>query len=592
MGAGTEELTQAWLNLQCGMLAGVTRATVLLASSKPDSLRQSARWPEGADPSPSMSTAAVSALQACRPVVKSKETIDQAPHKLCDVVACPLLVNGSLLGVVTLEMTSRAEAQQRAALQVLKWGAAWLEVIMAHRATTLEGRLSTLVDIIAAAVEPDRLRGAAEALVAELANRTQCQRVSLGMLRGRRIRLIATSGSVQVNTKTTLARTITDAMEESIEQDATILYPAPADQPVCVNRAHAQLAQHADDGAVCSLPLAHGGHLVGALTLERARAQGSDPDMVTLLETVAALVGPIMETKRQAERSLPARMGDGARHLGERLIGSGHAVFKSLVLVLALLVIFLSLAKGTHHVAAQASLEGNVQRMVVAPIEGYVAEAPVRAGDVVKKGQLLSRLDDRDLRLERAKWASEEAQLRKSYREALALHESAEARALRAKLDQAEAQIALADEKLARTQVTAPLDGLVVSGDLSQSLGAPVERGEVLFEVAPLDEYRIMLEVDERDIAAVQAEQSGVLALTGLPAERHRFRVRRVIPMSDTLEGKNVFRVEARLEQTAASLRPGMRGIAKIDAGKRRLVWIWSHEIVDWLRLWVWSWWP
>ena len=591
MASGTEELTQAWLNLQCGMLAGVTRATVLLSSSK-EPLRQSARWPQGAEPSSSMSTAAASALQTGRPVVKSREPLEQAPDRSCDVVACPLLVNGSLLGVVTLEMTSRAEAQQRAALQVLKWGAAWLEVIMAHRATTLEGRLSTLVDIIAATVEPERFRGAAEALVAQLANRTQCQRVSLGMLRGRRIKLIATSGSVQLSAKTTLARRITDAMEETIEQDATILYPPPADGPVCVTRAHAGLAQQADDGSVCSLPLTHGEGSVGALTLERGRAQCFQPDTVTLLETVAALVGPIMETKRQAQRSLPVRMADATRQVGERLIGSGHARFKSVLLFLVVLAATLSVAKGTHHVAAEASLEGNVRRMVVAPIEGYVAEAPVRAGDVVRRGQLLSRLDDRDLRLERAKWASEQAQLRKSYREALAEHESAEARALRAKLDQAEAQIALADEKLARTQVTAPLDGLVVSGDLSQSLGAPVERGEVLFEVAPLDEYRIMLEVDERDIAAVQADQSGVLALTGLPAERHRFRVRRVSPMSETLEGKNVFRVEARLEKTATSLRPGMRGIAKIDTGKRHLVWIWSHDIVDWLRLWVWSWWP
>ena len=274
------------------------------------------------------------------------------------------------------------------------------------------------------------------------------------------------------------------------------------------------------------------------------------------------------------------------------MVGTGHYASKAIVLGLALLIALFSFANGTHYVSAEASLEGNVRRMVVAPIEGYIAEAPVRAGDLVTEGQLLSRLDDRDLRLERAKWRSEAAQLAKSYREALAQHESAEARALRAKLDQAESQIALAEEKLARTKVTAPLAGLVVAGDLTQSLGAPIERGEVLFEVAPLAEYRIMLEVDERDIADVHAEQTGVLALTGLPEERHRFRVRRIIPMSESREGKNVFRVEARLEQAVTSLRPGMRGIAKIDAGKRRLLWIWTHEAVDWLRLWVWSWWP
>ena len=39
-------------------------------------------------------------------------------------------------------------------------------------------------------------------------------------------------------------------------------------------------------------------------------------------------------------------------------------------------------------------------------------------------------------------------------------------------------------------------------------------------------------------------------------------------------------------------LRPGMEGIGKINAGREPMVWIWTHEIIDWLRLWFWSWWP
>jgi hypothetical protein len=35
-----------------------------------------------------------------------------------------------------------------------------------------------------------------------------------------------------------------------------------------------------------------------------------------------------------------------------------------------------------------------------------------------------------------------------------------------------------------------------------------------------------------------------------------------------------------------------MEGIAKIDAGRRRLLWIWTHELIDWLRLQLWSFLP
>ena len=79
----------------------------------------------------------------------------------------------------------------------------------------------------------------------------------------------------------------------------------------------------------------------------------------------------------------------------------------------------------------------------------------------------------------------------------------------RAKIDQAEAQIALLDEQLARTKVVAPFNGVIMKGDLSQSLGSPVEHGQVLFEVAPLESYRVIVQVDERDIGLSPRASAG-----------------------------------------------------------------------------------
>jgi hypothetical protein len=35
-----------------------------------------------------------------------------------------------------------------------------------------------------------------------------------------------------------------------------------------------------------------------------------------------------------------------------------------------------------------------------------------------------------------------------------------------------------------------------------------------------------------------------------------------------------------------------MQGVAKITVDERRLAWIWSHKVVHWIRMFVWSWWP
>jgi multidrug resistance efflux pump len=233
-----------------------------------------------------------------------------------------------------------------------------------------------------------------------------------------------------------------------------------------------------------------------------------------------------------------------------------------------------------------------VQRAVVAPFNGYIAEAPARAGDVLQEGHVLCLLDDRDMRLERIKWTTEKEQLAKQSREAMAKHDRVQMTILKAKIGQAEAQLGLLDEQLVRTKIIAPFDGLVTSGDLSQSLGAPVERGQVLFEMAPLDAYRVIADVDERDIIEIMVGQRGEMVLPSMPGESFSFTVAKITPVSTAKEGRNYFRVEAQLEDVSERLRPGMEGVGKIIIDRRKLIWIWAHDVIDWLRLQLWRWIP
>ena len=274
------------------------------------------------------------------------------------------------------------------------------------------------------------------------------------------------------------------------------------------------------------------------------------------------------------------------------LLGPAHPGAKLIALVIAAVVLFFSLSSGQHRVAAKTFIEGAVQRAAVAPFDGYVAESRVRAGDTVKQGQVLCRLDDRDLKLEQTKWMAERDQADRKYRQALAAQDRASAAVTAAQIEQAQAQLLLVEEKLFRATLLAPFDGVVVSGDLSQLLGTPVELGKVLFEIAPLDAYRVILNVDERDIAYVNAGQKGELALSGIPFDKLRFVLKQVTPVTTSQEGGNHFRVEAQIEGVSTRLRPGMEGVGKISVGERKLIWIWTHSLVDWLRLWTWKWMP
>lgn len=210
----------------------------------------------------------------------------------------------------------------------------------------------------------------------------------------------------------------------------------------------------------------------------------------------------------------------------------------------------------------------------------------------MRQGDLLCLLDDRDLKLERLKWATQREQLLKQYQEALAKHDRSQMVINKAKIDQAEAQIALLDEQLTRTKVVAPFHGVIMKGDLSQSLGAPAERGQVLFEVAPLESYRVILQVDERDIGYVVVGQRGKLMLPSMPGEAFPFIVNKTTLVSTAKEGRNYFRVEAQLEHASERIRPGMEGVGKVYVDRRRIIWIWTRELINWLRLKLWAWWP
>ena len=238
------------------------------------------------------------------------------------------------------------------------------------------------------------------------------------------------------------------------------------------------------------------------------------------------------------------------------------------------------------------TLEGNEKRVVTAPFDGYVKEAAPRAGDVVENKMVMCSLDDWDLRLERFNWLSKQKQYRQQHEEAMAKHNRAESKIIKAQLNQASARLKLMESRLKRARILAPFKGIVLSGDLSQRLGSAVKKGEILFEVAPLDAYRVVLDVDEGRIADVKVGQRGHIVLTALPQDAFAFVVEKIMPIATARDGSNCFRVEARIETLSPRFRPGMQGIGKIVVERRKLISIWTQELREWLRLRIWSWWP
>jgi RND family efflux transporter MFP subunit len=594
----------AWLSQQCARVPGIVTALLMLRRGDQEA-PMSVSWPRTGLDLPDLCQLAERAYVERRViVVPGRIGLDAShPQPVGVLVATPLGAGSRPIAVAVVAFATSVGSTSldpEFVSEQLRWGAGWLEALpWERRSRQLSSHIAqaaSCLDLLATIAEQPRFLGMAIATTNELATRLRCDRVSLGLMkRNGAVRLCAISHSASFKKQGPLVDAIENAMEEAIDQCAPVTLPPLPSTSRTVTIAHQALAQavRTPSTSLMSVALANGkGRVIGAITFERHGDAPFDMETLQLAEALAALLGPIVDLQRHSHRLFAGRIVDGLGDTLAALFGPRRPGLKLGAVSIVALGLLLAFAEAEHRVTARSVLEAEVQRAVVAPFEGFIRAAPVRAGDTVRAGDLLVALDDRDLVLDRLKWRAERDAVMQKERAALAKHDRSSLAVLNAQVQQAESQLALAEEKLARARILAPFAGIIVSGDLSQALGSPVEKGKVLFEIAPLQSYRLIVNVDERDVRYVAAGQTGAVALAGMPWSPQNLIVSAITPVTVAEEGRNSFRVEARLTELSPQLRPGMEGVAKIHAGRRSVMWIWTRAFVEWLSLAAWKYLP
>lgn len=590
--AALEPYARAWLTLLCRMVPGSERAVLVLRQG--GVLAPVARWPEGDLGSAQLSHVAELALTERRGVVsRARNRAARSDGGRGAHLAFPLLRNGEEQGVVAVESTCATDALLRDAMRQLQWGVSWIELHQrrsqaAEDAARLRQGYAAL-EVMAATLSAERFDAAARACATEIALRLDASRVAIGWLERRTIRVAAVSHAVGPGQRTEAMQALAAAMEEAVDQQASLLFPMPNGATLPSRAAHARLAA-VGGPHILTVPLTVHGRIAGAVTVERQ--QPIDQAAIDLTEAIAALVGPVLGQLRQSERWLSTIALHILLRTLRQLIGPEHYVLKLTAAAVAGVVGFFALYHTSYQVSARATVEGEVRRTIASGLDGYIAGEFARAGQVVHAGDMLATLDDSEMKLQRLRWIATRQQHQLELDRALAGGSRADVVIADAQIAEASAEIALLDQQLARTRIVAPFDGLITNGDLSQSVGMPVQRAQVLFEIAPLDSYRVIVRVPDADIAQVVPGRAGTLLLSALPDRLFGLHVVRVTPIAEQNDGNNTFHVEARLDQVSPQLRPNMEGVAKLDAGRHLLIWIWTHHLIDAIRLRLWAWWP
>lgn len=254
-------------------------------------------------------------------------------------------------------------------------------------------------------------------------------------------------------------------------------------------------------------------------------------------------------------------------------------------------------------VTAPGAVELVDEAQIASQIVGRVVEVPVKDGDRVKKGDLLVRLDSTDAlaqrdsalaRIERLRGAIQQAQTDQDkarrdlgrtsdlagrgvvtpteLADARSFADKARAALTMATNELAESQAALktAEEFLRRTEIRAPIDGVVAALDVEEGevviAGTTNLPGTVMMTVGDLAFMRVRADVDETDVPLVRAGQPAKIFLQADPTRPIDGEVELVAPKGKKTEEVVSFETLVRVPRAAeTALRPGMTATVQIE---------------------------
>ena len=140
------------------------------------------------------------------------------------------------------------------------------------------------------------------------------------------------------------------------------------------------------------------------------------------------------------------------------------------------------------------------------------------------------------------------------------------------------AERARARDQLSKTDITAPIDGVVTRLDVEVGemvvIGVQNQPGTILMTISDLGAINAEVKVAEADVMRLQNGMPATVALEALPGQRFPGRIVEIgasaLPQLGAQAAAREFRVKVRLDQTTTRLRPGLTCDTEIVAVERR----------------------
>jgi RND family efflux transporter MFP subunit len=228
-------------------------------------------------------------------------------------------------------------------------------------------------------------------------------------------------------------------------------------------------------------------------------------------------------------------------------------------------------------------------------VSARLVQLLVKVGDRVKVGDVIARLDDKDLMAERKSVEAEvegarlslvKAQrdldrARKMRREGVnTVEETDNAQSAydlaRNALERSQRQLDSVLERLSKTVIKSPMEGTVLTMPVSEGQvvvgAASVNSGTTIMSVADLSQMMILASINQVDVARLADGQNVTFTADALPGVSMRGRIELIAPVAAVKNSVKAFEVRVRIIKGDPRLRPGMTANVTFAVGERERV--------------------
>lgn len=256
-------------------------------------------------------------------------------------------------------------------------------------------------------------------------------------------------------------------------------------------------------------------------------------------------------------------------------------------------ILFLVLFPLPLRVDGPATVAPGHAARVGAEVEGIVKQVAVKEGDRIRKGEVMGALEDWDYRSALAAAQAKRETTISLMNHALAANDGTEAGIQQAQADYWTAEVARAKERLNRTLVRSPIDGVVATAHMENLVGRKLKLGETFADIVDNSQALVDLTIDQTDIGLVAAGQKARVKLDGFPARTFPGEVVVISPLGRLEGDTSLFYARIAVSNPESIMRSGMQGRGKVSTGwhpagkvffRQPVMWMWS-------KLWAWFGW-